>query len=70
MATVALMSEPQVMAEERLGMNVSEGPLLAAALAAALVEYRRCLGRRDGQTKDEDGGANWRMVARLEQLRG
>jgi len=43
-----------------------EGPLLAAALAAALVEYR---SRLDGKGHTPAStGANWQAMARWEQL--
>lgn len=43
---------------------------LVAALAATLVEYRRHLKQRNGDTETESSGHNWRMVSRLEQLQG
>jgi MoxR-like ATPase len=69
MSAVATRDEPQVIGEARRGMDIGQGPLLAAALAAALVEYRRYVGQRDEQAYAESGGAHWRMVTRLEQLR-
>lgn len=47
-----------------------EESLLVAALAATLVEYRRHVGQRNASTRSEGAGPNWRMMARLEQLRG
>jgi hypothetical protein len=46
-----------------------EGRLLAAALAAALVEYRRYVGQRDGHAVGPGSRSNWQIVTRLEQLR-
>lgn len=47
-----------------------ESVLFVAAVAAALVEHRRISGMADIITEGEGSRANWRMVARLEQLRG
>ena len=44
--------------------------LLAAALAATLVEYRRYVGERNEQTGPRSANAKWRLMARMEQLRG
>jgi hypothetical protein len=48
----------------------AEGPLLAVAIAATLVEYRRYAGQRAGQDDPNGSKSNWRTVVRLEQLRG
>lgn len=55
--------------EEEQQVTAGEGPLLAAVLAAALVEYRRCVECHDTGGSINSGGANWRTIARLEQLR-
>jgi hypothetical protein len=47
-----------------------EAVLLVAALTAALVEHRHCSNQADTFSETETGRANWRMVTRLEQLRG
>lgn len=47
-----------------------EEALLVAALAATLVEYRRHVNKRNDDIDLNKAGANWRMVARMEQLRG
>jgi hypothetical protein len=47
-----------------------EDPYLVAALAATLVEYRRYVKQRNGNTKSEATGHNWRIASRLEQLQG
>jgi hypothetical protein len=47
----------------------SEQALLAAALAATLVEYRQHVQQRSNHTGSEGVGSNWRMMARLQQLR-
>jgi hypothetical protein len=52
--------------EEQVPGRLEEGPLLAAALAAALVEYRgRLASRGHGPSSP---GANWQAMARWEQL--
>ena len=45
-------------------------PALLAALAAVLVEYRRCAGQVNGGTKPEGASSTWRSIARWEQLQG
>ncbi len=47
-----------------------EGTLLAAALAAVLVDYRRQLGPHTDQPGSEGPGLNWRIMGRWQQLRG
>ncbi len=47
-----------------------EGPVLVAALAAVLVEYRRCAGQVNAATIPEGAGSKWRSIARWEQLQG
>ena len=47
-----------------------EGPVLVAALAAVLVEYRRCAGQVHAGTRPEGAAGNWRSIARWEQLQG
>jgi hypothetical protein len=56
-------------AEERLAVDVEQGPLLAAALAAALVEYRRYVRQQNKHAGPDSSRTNWRIVSRLEQLR-
>jgi hypothetical protein len=62
-AVTAVMDaeQPQARLEEEL--------LLAAALAATLIEYRRHV-RQSQHTDTQGAGVNWRLVARLERLRG
>jgi hypothetical protein len=62
--------ELEVVVEEREEMEVEQGPLLAAALAAALVEYRRHVRQRNGYAEPDNSRTNWHMVSRLEQLWG
>jgi len=50
---------------ERPAGQPEEGPLLAAVLAAALVEYR---SRLAGEGHRPGPGANWQAMARWEQL--
>ncbi len=47
-----------------------EGPALLAALAAALVEYRRHVEPASLHDKPEGLGSNWRSLARWDQLQG
>ncbi len=70
MIDLDLLVDVPVDVEEREQKAAGEGELLAAALAATLVEYRRYVeGRRDGR-QGAGSGANWQTIARLEQLRG
>lgn len=50
--------------------GVNEGALLAAALAATLVEYRRDAGLQSESRGSLDERSNWRTVACWERLRG
>jgi hypothetical protein len=56
--------------EDRPWCEQGEEALLVAALAATLVEYRRYVGKRNECINLNGAGANWRLVARMEQLRG
>jgi hypothetical protein len=47
-----------------------ETVFFVAAVAAALVEHRRVSGQANPLTEAEGSRTNWRMVARLERLRG
>ena len=55
--------------EERSWSTQGEEPLLVAALAAALVEYRRSVRQGNGQGISENARSNWRIVTRVTQLR-
>jgi hypothetical protein len=70
MTEIATMIEPRVRVEQLLGTDVAQGPLLAAAMAAVLVDYRRYLRQQNSQPHPDSSRTNWRMVSRLEQLRG
>jgi hypothetical protein len=48
----------------------NEDEIVAAALAATLVAYRRQIGREATPADSNSGGGNWRLVARMEQLQG
>jgi hypothetical protein len=48
----------------------SDGPLLAVAIAATLVEYQRYAEQQATRDDLKSTKANWRTVVRLEQLRG
>ncbi|MEJ2209995.1 MAG: hypothetical protein P8129_13275 [Anaerolineae bacterium] len=45
-----------------------EGRLLACALAAALLEYRRHLRGQDDDTEAAGPAVEWRLLARWEQM--
>ncbi len=55
--------------ESRRPVAMDENALLAAALAATLVEYRRYVQQRSAPDRPEVG-AHWRTVARVERLAG
>jgi len=65
-----VMTESKLATEELPRFGLEEGPLLAAALAVALVEYRRHVKQYTGHGKVEGSGSNWRVMTRFEQLRG
>lgn len=47
-----------------------EGPLLAAAVAAVLAEYRQTVTRQTKNLPGQGFATRWRTLARQEQLRG
>jgi hypothetical protein len=49
--------------------GTEEGAVLAAALAAVLLEYRRYLKQQNSHDRPAGSDSNWQMVSRLEQLR-
>jgi hypothetical protein len=55
--------------QEQLQGELEEGQLLAAALVAVLVEYKRHV-RQSDEESSPDTWANWRVMSRWEQLRG
>jgi hypothetical protein len=50
--------------------ELDEGGLLAAALVAALVEYRQHVRQPSEHEKLPGTGTNWRTMSRWQQLRG
>ncbi|MCL7452695.1 MAG: hypothetical protein M8467_06565 [Anaerolineae bacterium] len=54
--------------EKRPQSTQPEEPLLAAILAAALVEYRRRLAKADVITEPGCSDAHWQTMARWQQL--
>jgi hypothetical protein len=50
--------------------NQADGAMLAAVLAAALVEYGHELDRRSGPDNMQPAGGNWRMLACLDRRQG
>jgi len=57
-------------AVERFALDPEDESLLAAAIAALLVEYGRYIARQDKENGASNNQANWRLMARWEQLRG
>jgi hypothetical protein len=53
---------------ERPQSTEPEGPLLAAILAAALVEYRRRLAKAEAIAEPGSSSTHWQTVARWQQL--
>jgi hypothetical protein len=64
-----MMVESRTRENPRLVQD-GDGPLLAAAIAATLVEYQRYADQRTGHEDPNSTRANWRTVVRMEQLRG
>jgi hypothetical protein len=54
--------------EDQPWTDAGERALLAAALAATLVEYRHHVQQRTDHPRSEGVGPAWRMMARLRQL--
>ena len=65
-----VMVESSVLAEVLPGVALDEGQWLVAALAAAMVEYRRYVGQQRVVHGQEATACNWRTIARWEQLQG
>jgi hypothetical protein len=70
MVDTSWMVGTTVKTKEQIQAGTEEGPMMAAALAAVLVEYRRYLRQHEGHDGPANSGTNWQMVGRLEQLRG
>jgi hypothetical protein len=70
MVELRVMTEAKLATEALPRVGPEEGPLLAAAVTAALVEYRQHVKRHTGSGSGEGSGSNWRMVSRFEQLQG
>ena len=51
-------------------IDLEDETLLAAAVAAALAEYRRQVQQQNGHDGSESVRAQWRMLACWERLRG
>jgi hypothetical protein len=54
--------------EEGSGPGREDGALLAAALAAALVEYGCAVRERNGHGNDEGVGGQWRILGCWERM--
>jgi hydroxypyruvate isomerase len=63
-------AQPIMVLEKLTRTDADEATLLVAALSATLVEYHRSVGQRNNYADAAGAGRNWRMLARLEQLRG
>ncbi len=50
--------------------SLDDGAMLAAVLAAALVEYGRYLERSNRHNGVQDAAGNWRILAHLDRLQG
>ena len=61
--------EPRVRENLQL-VQERDGPLLAVAIAATLVEYQRYSKQRTRQEDLNIMRGNWQTVVRMEQLRG
>ena len=70
MADHEVKTRPRVPVKTPSSMDPEEGMLLAAALAATLVEYQNHVGQHSGHGNGNQVGANWRTIGRWEQLRG
>jgi hypothetical protein len=70
MVQLRVTRRPGIVTTSGLEPTGDDGALLVAALAATLVEHRRAARHRNGQGTTKRDGPNWRMMARLEQLRG
>jgi hypothetical protein len=70
MAETNLMVASRQKEHELLPVELEEGRLLAAALVAALVEYRQHVRQPNEHEKLPGTWTNWRMMSRWQQLRG
>lgn len=50
--------------------SLADGAMLAAVLAAALVEYGRHLERPNGHNGSQDAAGNWRILGHLDRIQG
>ncbi|MFC2037816.1 hypothetical protein ACFLYD_07635 [Chloroflexota bacterium] len=70
MKKLNVSSRPRIVGERQPRTGVEDDVLLAAALAAAMVEYRAFVQQRNGKEDSADGETNWRIVACWERLQG
>jgi hypothetical protein len=63
-----MIAEPRTK-ENHLVEQGDDGPLLAVAIAATLVEYQRYASQQTEREEPSGTPSNWRTVVRLEQLR-
>ena len=61
--------KPKRVVEEQPRTSMEDGALLAAALAATLVEYRTHVSQQRWHEGSAETATNWRTVACLERLR-
>lgn len=60
--------KPERVIEEHPWPVQDQDPHLVAALAAALVAYRRSVRRRNGHSPPENIRSNWQLMSRMVQL--
>jgi hypothetical protein len=56
--------------QQQAGDSLDDGAVLAAVLAAALVEYGRHLEQPGRQGSSKAAGSNWRLLACLDRMQG
>ena len=65
---VMTRSKLDIMIEEKPWPTQDQDPYLVAALAAALVAYRRGVRQTAGQDPSARARSNWRIMSRMAQL--
>jgi len=65
---VATRSKFDSLIEEKPWPAQDQDPYVVAALAAALVAYRRSVRQKDGQDPSARARSNWRIMSRIAQL--
>jgi hypothetical protein len=70
MVEAIIRTRAEITREPRSPNPPDETVLFVAALAAALAEHQRHAGEANSLAEPADSRANWKVVARLERLRG